>query len=89
MMGWVLGCWAVGSGVGVLGRSVVRCCVLGRVLGGWVWRWRLVVECWVGCWVAKRMGGVWGVQCLDWCWCVLESMFSCLGSNNDEIDTEE
>ena len=37
--------------------------------------------------MAKRMGGVWGVQCLDWCWGVLES--SCLGSNNDEIDTEE
>ena len=35
---------------------MVRCCVLGRVLGGWVWRWCLVVECWVGCWVAKRMG---------------------------------
>ena len=49
----------------------------------------LVVECWVGCWVAKRMGGDWGVQCLDWCWGVLESMCSSLGSNNDEIDTEE
>ena len=32
---------------------------------------------------------VWGVQCPDWCWGVLESMFSCLGSNNDENDTEE
>ena len=30
------------------------------------------------------MSGVWGVQCLDWCWGALESMFSCLGSNNDE-----
>ena len=48
----LLGCWAVGSGVGVSGGSVVRCCVLGRVLGGWVWRWCLVVEHWV----AKRMG---------------------------------
>ena len=46
-------------------------------------------ECWVECWVAERMGGVCGVQCLDWCWGVLESMFSCLGSNNDENDTEE
>ena len=90
MMGWVLwgvgvlGCWAVGSGVGVLGGSVVRCCVLCGVLGGWVWRWCLVVECWVGCWVARR-----GVQCLDWCRGILESMFSCFGSNIDEIDTEE
>ena len=32
------------------------------VLGGCVWRWCLVVECWVGCWVAKRMGGVCGVD---------------------------
>ena len=46
-----------GLGVGVLGSWVVRCCVLGRVLGGLVGRWRLVVECRVGCWVAKRMGG--------------------------------
>ena len=28
------GCWAVGSGVGVFGGSVVRCCVLGRAFGG-------------------------------------------------------
>ena len=33
----------------------------------------------VRCWVAKRKGGV---------WCVLESMFSGLGSNNDEGDIE-
>ena len=79
---WCFGC----CGVKWFGGSVVRCCVLGRVLGGWVWRWCLVVECWVGCWVAKRMRGVWGVQ---WCWGVLESMFSCLGSDDDENDTEE
>ena len=34
------------------------------------------------------MEGVWSVQCLDWCWCVLESKFSDLGSNNDEGDSE-
>ena len=39
-----------------LSSVVVRCCVLGRVLGGWHWRWCLVVECWV----VKRKGGVWG-----------------------------
>ena len=37
--GLVVGLLAVASGVGVLGGSVVRCCVLGRLLSGWVWRW--------------------------------------------------
>ena len=49
--------------------------------GGWV-------GCWLVCWMAKWLGSVWGVECLDWCWCVLESMFSGLGSNNDEGDSE-
>ena len=85
-----LGGW---SGVGVLGGSVVRFCVLGRALGGWVWRW---VRClvvglgfgwgvgWLSGWGAFGVLSVWiGV------WGVLESMFSGLGSNNDEGDTEE
>ena len=74
-MGWVLGGWVGCWGVEGFGGSVLRA---GRVLGGWVWRWCLVVGCGVG-WLRGR-GGVWGVQCLDWCWGegeVLESMFSC------------
>ena len=50
--------------------------VLGRLLGGWVWRW------------VAWGGGVWGVKCLEKCWGVIESMFSGLGSNNDEGDSE-
>ena len=54
----LLFCWVVLLGVlQFWGGWVVRCCVLGRVLGGWIVRW---VGCLVvGCWVSFGWVSVW------------------------------
>ena len=74
-------CW----GVRWFGGSVVRCCVLGRVLGGWV------VGVGVGVWLLSvgwsRGRVAFGVFSV-WIGVGVASIFSRLGSNNDENDTD-
>ena len=43
-----------------------------------------VLRAGLGGWVGGRDGGGAFWECLDWCWGVLVSMFSCLRSQNDD-----